>query len=399
MARFRFSAAYSDKSTLAAAIEQVTKTVQAELGEPLGFALLFTSGYASAECEDRFSSVADRLGTHCVIGCNSESVVFANQEIEGEKCVTLLASSFVLENSTNDPKAFHLQYENHDASFTGFPSDWPEESQLIVLADPVSFPVDIFLHWVQKNHPDTQIVGGVCSAVFGNESFVGNPLENSLSVLACGNGVFREGAVCLRIPKALTIHSVVSQGCRPIGEPMVVTDCERNEIFSLGGKKPIEKLREVFSSSPTRDQRAFDGLQLGIAMTEYKDKFAFGDFLVRDLTSIDDGTGHLAVSDFLRKGQTVQFHLRDEHSADAELSQLLSGLAGRTNTPLAGFLVTCNSRGMNLFPNPHHDAGLFRDKIGEIPVTGFFAAGEIGPIANSNYLHNMACVAIVFDEG
>ena len=59
-------------------------------------------------------------------------------------------------------------------------------------------------------------------------------------------------------------------------------------------------------------------------------------------------------------------------------------------------LFTCNGRGMSLFRDPDHDAGTIANSLGKLPLAGFFAQGEIGPVGGQNFLHGFtASIAIL----
>ena len=66
------------------------------------------------------------------------------------------------------------------------------------------------------------------------------------------------------------------------------------------------------------------------------------------------------------------------------------------HAPQAGLLFTCNGRGTRLFPEPHHDARLVHTYFGDIPLAGFFAAGELGPIGGKNFLHGFTASLALF---
>jgi small ligand-binding sensory domain FIST len=108
------------------------------------------------------------------------------------------------------------------------------------------------------------------------------------------------------------------------------------------------------------------------------------------------------VGDLVKEGQTVQFQLRDAASASEELHTLLAEeRAAPSLPPPAGALIfSCNGRGQQMFRTPHHDVSAVRARLGAIPVGGFFAMGEIGPVGRSNFLHSFtASVALFSEEG
>ena len=93
----------------------------------------------------------------------------------------------------------------------------------------------------------------------------------------------------------------------------------------------------------------------------------------------------------------MQFHIRDAATADEDLRALLSSSAAESATPPAGALLfTCNGRGTRLFAEPNHDAACLRDCLGDIPVAGFFAQGELGPIGGKNFLHGFTASVALF---
>ena len=118
-----------------------------------------------------------------------------------------------------------------------------------------------------------------------------------------------------------------------------------------------------------------------------------GDFLIRNVVGIDDESGAIAIGDYVRPGQTVQFHVRDHASATADLEQLVDARGMRQ--PGGALLFSCNGRGQNMFPAPHHDADMISGKLNGVPVAGFFAAGEIGPVAGKNFLHGFTASVVL----
>jgi small ligand-binding sensory domain FIST len=95
---------------------------------------------------------------------------------------------------------------------------------------------------------------------------------------------------------------------------------------------------------------------IGRAISEYRDSFGRGDFLVRNLMGVDQGSGAIAVTDYVRVGQTVQFHVRDAETASEDLSLLLAPQQREGARPAAGALLfSCNGRGTRMFDQPGHD--------------------------------------------
>jgi len=196
---------------------------------------------------------------------------------------------------------------------------------------------------------------------------------------------------------ALIGAALVSQGCRPVGEPLTITGAEGHLVTSLGSKPAFEVLDATFGSLPPGDKAvAKDNLFVGLAMSEYLEEFKTGDFLVRNLIGGDPQTGVLAVGTSPRVGQTLQFQLRDRDSADAELRHLLEEVRKDGVEPFASLLFCCNGRGRHLFGTANHDAGVVEELLGTKPSAGFFCNGEIGPVGGRNFVHGYTASIALF---
>jgi small ligand-binding sensory domain FIST len=104
------------------------------------------------------------------------------------------------------------------------------------------------------------------------------------------------------------------------------------------------------------------------------------------------------VGDYVRVGQTVKFHIRDWETADADLRQLLAAARQQADGAVRGALLfSCNGRGTRMFPEPHHDAIAIGKALGDIPLAGFFAAGELGPVAGKNFVHGFTASIALFE--
>ena len=122
------------------------------------------------------------------------------------------------------------------------------------------------------------------------------------------------------------VTTVVSQGCRPLGRPFVVTRAERNRVEELAGQPALSRLQACATEASDEDRELIrHGLHVGLVVDEHKAEFGRGDFLVRNVVGADPESGALAIGDEVSVGQTVQFHVRDAAAADEDLHALLAG--------------------------------------------------------------------------
>ena len=261
---------------------------------------------------------------------------------------------------------------------------------IIMLADPFSTPITRLLPAITGyGGPDRPIpvVGGMSSGA-------SQPGHNAMVI---DDKPVRNGAVGVTISGKMAVDIIVSQGCRPVGKPIVVTKAKGNVIQELGGRQALDCVQEMAGELGEEERELLSaGLLVGTVINEYKARFGRGDFLVRNLLGYDKQHGAIAVGDMPRVGQTVQFHVRDAETAHEDLQLLLDGQQ-LDDTPLGALLITCNGRGSRLFENEDsRDVQTIRSRLGEIPLAGFFAAGEIGPIGDESFLHGHTASLAIF---
>lgn len=376
---------------LEAALREATHQAVAGLaGMAADLGVVFVSSAHGAAIRPALESLTDIVPARTLFGGTAEGVLADAVEHESGPAVAVWLAS--LPGGVIQPVSLEYTQTPDGGMFAGWPAgldgDWPAAASLLLIADPFSFPVDAFLQRMEEEHPGVPVVGGMASG--GSR-----PGANTLVV---GERTYDSGAVGAVIGGGARVRPVVSQGCRPIGRPLVVTRAESNMLIELGGRPALERLREVYGDLSDADRALVrDSLHVGRAASEYRDTFGRGDFLVRNVVGADPESGVIAVGDTLRTGQTVQFHVRDAASAHDDLRELLVAERDTGARPAGALVFTCNGRGSRLFQQPHHDAACVRECLGPLPAAGFFAQGEIGPIGRRNCLHGFTASIALFE--
>jgi small ligand-binding sensory domain FIST len=381
-----FAASLSEHPVAAYAVGEAVGQVLEQLGPYPDVAVLFLTPPHGGALEDAAAVVADVLHPSVLLGCVSESIVGTGREIEAQAGVTLWAGR------VGPVTGLRLRAVPVDdgVQFEGIDFDPPFTPQaLLLLADPFTFPADEFLAALRDRHPGLPVIGGMASGARGPGG----------SRLVLDGTELVDGAVGALIGPGVGIETIVSQGCRPIGSPFVVTSGEGPFVRELAGKPALVRLDEVATTLPPDDISLINstGLHLGRVIDEHKLTFERGDFLVRNVLGGDREHGAIAVNDVLEIGTTVQFHVRDAGSADEDLRHLLVDRAQAT-APDGALLFTCNGRGRRLFGSPDHDAGLLADLLGPVPTAGMFSAGELGPVGGRNFVHGFTASIALFSD-
>jgi small ligand-binding sensory domain FIST len=362
----RYATALSEHSDPRVAVAEVIGQILERIGTSPGLAVLFVSGSHVAEVDLIAQTVRQGLEPGHLIGATAVSVLAHRQEVEEAPAVVLWAGQ-------TGPVDMLVSDTHQDLTSV------PAGSAVLALADPFSFDAETTLASVP---PQVVLVGGLASHA---RSPGGNRLiADSETVMG--------GSVMAVLPEGLGIRPIVSQGCRPIGDPFTITDASRNLILGLGGQPAVQRLDDVLSSASETDRHPIrQGLQIGIAVEEHAAVLGTGDFLIRSVVGTDRSSGGIAIAGMVTVGETAQFHVRDPGVATNELAALLQPLRAES-----ALLFTCNGRGKRFFSRPSHDATLFCDGLDTTVVGGMFCAGEMGPVGASHHLHGSTACGLLF---
>ncbi len=361
----KWSSAVSSTNRIDEAIAETASRVRRELGDVApDLAIVFASSHHA----DQYAAVPElvraALEPRTLVGCSAGGVIGGGHEIEGDPGFSLTAAC--LPDVTIVP--FHADEPDPPPVPAGPPP------QLLVLPEPFSFDAETFLRQLDEHLPGSTVVGGVASG----------GRQRGQNALFLDDVVHRDGLVGVALSGNVVIDTVVAQGCRPIGEPMFVTRCERNFLYEIDGRSPAAVLSDLHRHASSRDKELFrSSLFLGIVMREQQE-YRQGDFLIRNVLGLDGKTGAVAIGALLRTGMVVQFHLRDARTSAEDLDALL-GRYGQK--PAGSLLFSCLGRGVHLYGRPDHDTDLARRHLGDVALGGFFCNGEIGPVQGTTFLH------------
>jgi small ligand-binding sensory domain FIST len=314
------------------------------------------------------------------IGCTAGGVVGAGRELEDDVATAVLAAR--LPGVRIDPLP--------DLDDDAVSLDTDDLQACIVLVDPFSTATESLLNRLDELAPGVPVVGGVAS-------WASAPGRNRL---AQDGDVSNAGLVGVTLRGNVRVSTVVSQGCRPVGDWFTVTSSRSNLIRELDGKPPLEVLQEVFADASPDDQRLMrSGILLGRGVASEPDDLGHGAFIIRVVLGADRESGAISVADRVREGEYVQFHVRDAQSARDDLEMLLTPQVFE-ETAAGALLFTCNGRGERFFGERDADIAIIGNALGgQVPVTGFFCGGEIGPIGSANFVHGYTASLAVFRPG
>ncbi|MGE0258340.1 MAG: FIST C-terminal domain-containing protein [Alphaproteobacteria bacterium] len=179
----------------------------------------------------------------------------------------------------------------------------------------------------------------------------------------------------LLLAPEIAVATGLTQGCVPIGPVRRIDEARDNIVMKIDGRPALAVFLDDTGPELARDPRRLGGLIFAGLPVSGSDT---GDYLVRNLMGIDPRQGWIALAAEISPGDRMLFCRRDPDSARADLGRMLRQLSSRLpGPPRAGIYVSCIARGAALFGDTGVETGLIRETLGDFPLIGFFANGEI----------------------
>ncbi|MEB3341939.1 FIST N-terminal domain-containing protein [Okeania sp.] len=405
----RWSNFLSTRPSLEAAVKEVAEKSLELLGATADLGLVFISSAFTSEYPRLMPLLKEYLPETIMIGCGGGGIVGMDENDKPEEVEQQIAISLSLAHLPEVAiKAFHIS-AGHLPDLDSSPDLWcnligvptADQPQFIILADPFFTKINDLLQGLDYAYPNSPKVGGLASSGLNGQG----------TGLFCEGRFYQEGTVGVSLSGKIILETIVAQGCRPIGKPYRVTEVERNIVLELeelvsvdqvvsdGIKQsPLEALQNLVQNLNEKDRKlAENSLFIGIVRDEFKQNLEQGDFLIRNLIGVDPKAGAIAIGDRVRTGQRIQFHLRDANTSAEDLEMLLQryqrevGLETISTNNAAGLMFSCMGRGEGLYGKPNFDSRLFSSYL-NVPISGFFCNGEIGPVGGSTFLHGYTSV-------
>lgn len=372
-----------------------TRTAGLSAAEALGEALngpadavvLFASFHHAAALPEAVQSIRQVLHPSATIGITTTGVLGGDEEIEHGPGMAAMAMRF----PNSRIRAFGFDHND------GPPEVWSRAmvrsrlrpssppKGLLIFADPFTAGSDALpARLADALPPGTPVLGGLVSG--GSQPGANVLLANGVAT--------NSGAVGLLLEGDIELETVLSHGCRPVGEPMVITAADGPALMTIGGQSAVKAIQSMSALLEENDRAMFAASPLiGVVTDASKKRFGRSDFLVRPVAAANERDGALLLGGPVRPGSTIQMLIRDAATAREDLAMALDLAAMNPRPPAASLLVTCARRGSNLFGDPSHDAGEIQRRLGNPPQAGFMAVAEIAPVGEIPRVHGLGVAA------
>lgn len=377
-----FAAAVSRHPVASHATGEVLGAVLEELAVPPEVAVLTATGAFAGALDDIAAAVAEVLRPGVLVGSTAAAVLAGDREVQDHDALVLFAGRAAGAGPGLAPRPVRIEADGRPGAGTAALRD--EAGTLLLLVAASCGSVEDLLGDLAARNPALTVVGARASTA------VGPALER----LVLDGRTVTGGAVGVLFPAGAPVRAVLSQGARPVGEPLVVTAARPGLIEELAGRPALDRVLEIAEAASPEDRSALSrALHVGFVLDERAEHPAGADVLVRAVHGADRTTGAVAVDGDVAVGTVVRLQVRDARAATLDLhEQLAAATAG-------GALVFPDlARGRELFGAPHHDAAAVVDHVAGRAIAGLFGAGVIGPVHGRTLLHRGSLAALLFDH-
>lgn len=337
--------------------------------------IVFATPEHAAAAPELLESVGAAAGTPYVVGCSGAGVLAEGREIEDGPAVGVLAVATDAIRAT--PFLFgggeDLGFSAGREAGERLAASRGLDDLILAWPDPGRVRPDRFLRGVDEILRGVPVAGGAAASRDGSGPPVlfhgAEAAEGSVSGLRLG-GRFRHRAA-------------VTQGCRPLTGPLVVTRSHENLVLELEGRPPLVVLAEAAPEGLLdAGGKAFDRLFVGLLP---ETGVAEGGYLVRSILTADEDTGVIGVAAEIEEGDSILFALREGRAAREDLARVLAEASADGGRPWRfGLYFDCLARGRSLYGEAGVDSALLGAAFPGLPILGFFCAAEIAPLGGVN---------------
>jgi small ligand-binding sensory domain FIST len=356
---------------------------------------MFSTADHAAKYPEMLTAVRQVTGCGNLVGCSGAGVLTSDGEIEGEQGVAVLAvasdqataAPFIVQN---------LKGRDRDAGREIGALVTPYrrgDSILVVFPDTLNCNPEALFAGIADGLGDIPVVGGGAA----------DDGAGKATYQMCGGKVIQNGVTGVLISGSLSSSIGVTQACRPIGRPLLVTEAEGNVIEKIDGRPAVQALAESLGPALWEEVSRLAGfIFVGFPVEDLAAGASFdrGGYIVRNIISVDGDSGAITVGKEVERGDTISFVLRDPMGAREDLKAMLDEEAavGALATPRLGLYFNCCARGSGLYGMEGIDTAFIRRAFDALPVAGFFGFCEIASMRGVARLHNYSGVMTLISE-
>ena len=323
------------------------------------FGFLYISDQLSVQSEYILNQLKTATDIPNWVGSTGISLIASSQEYYDKAAIVIMLADF-------NESDFHIlpNFQDSTEQLTGELLDWCNANDFnsgLIHADPDNPNVQPLIHLLGEDIPSSFLIGGITSSRNQNIQFANHPMTGGVS------GVL--------FSQQITVLSNLTQGCTPIGPKHRVTESDKNLAYTLDNKPALDILTDDTGEVIARDWEQASNYIFAGLVNKHSDT---DDYTIRQLIGVDMDNKLVAIADYIEEGQEIIFCRRDGNSALEDMQRMLLQLSSRLNSPIkGGVYISCLGRGREQFGSNSEEVRLIHSVLGDFPLVGFFANGEI----------------------
>ncbi len=325
------------------------------------FGFIYVTDAMSADFPELLKQCKQTTGIEHWIGSIGLGVIATGREV-----YDLPASSIMLANF--DDNEYTMVPSIGKQSDISSSIRWPRKFITnfgVIHGDPLNPQTQSLIEAIQQHLDNAFFVGGLTSSTGVHYQVADNVVSGGIS-----GALFSEN---------IGVITNLSQGCSPVGEKHTITRSQENVAFLLDDKPALEVLMQDMNISDYQELEMKAGeVFIGLCISGSD----ISDYTVRNLVGADINHDIFAINDYLAEGNEIVFCRRNKQTAVDDMQHMLDTMAGRLKQqpeqqPRGGLYVSCLGRGREQFGDHSEEIKMIQKTLGDFPLTGFFANGEI----------------------
>lgn len=325
------------------------------------FAFIYATDAMSNEYPDLLQQCKKKTGIDHWLGTLGAGIIASGQEYYDQPSVSIMLAKFAPDEFTMLPLIKNisdmdsLKWSNEYLTNFG-----------IIHGDPFHQQTQYLIEDIQQRVQECFLVGGLTSSRDKQYQVADEVATGGVS------GVF--------FSENVPVLTNLSQGCRPIGEKHTIIHAQENRVYSLSAanqksKPALDVLMQEYNMTSINDLKERAGEVFTGLCSADSDQ---SDYTVRNLVGVDLEKKVFAINDMLIEGQEMIFCERNKQTAIDDMQHMLDKIASRLKQkPKGGIYISCLGRGREQFGNHSEEIKMIHNTLGDFPLTGFFANGEI----------------------
>ncbi len=327
-------------------------------GANLGF--LYISDLLASKIQDILSYFQQNTGIEAWTGSVGVGICSSGQEYFDIPAIAIMLGEF----PDDSFQVFSTINSVQLKSFCQRHESWYREK----------FAIFAVVHGDARNNEVPEIIEQVSEAL-GGGFLVGGLCSSRTRYAQIANKVVEGGLSGVLFDQMIGVSTRLTQGCSPIGVRHEITEGRHNVIAKLDGEPALEVFKRDIGEVLARDLNKAAGYIFAALPIQGSDT---GDYLVRNLVGADAEHSLLAIGEIVRPGMSVMFTRRDADTAREDMQKMLQAISkDLTTQPRGALYYSCLGRGENLFGDDSQELKMIQAALGDVPLVGFFANGEI----------------------